>query len=68
MIVVVLLVVFYVLEYSSLAPLVRLRILASKSTDLRLKMVDELISGIRVIKAYAWESAIMRKIVRERGV
>ena len=55
-------------EYSTLAPLVRLRIIASKSTDLRLKMVDELVSGIRVIKAYAWESAIMKKIVRERGV
>lgn len=68
MIVIVVLIAFYMMEYSTLAPLVKLRMIASKSTDLRLKMVDELVSGIRVIKAYAWESAIMKKIVRERGI
>ena len=40
MIVIAILVVFYMIEYSTMAPLVKLRTIASKSTDRRLKMVD----------------------------
>ena len=38
-----------------------------KVTDIRVKLMNEILSGIRVIKYYAWESAFSEKIeiVRE---
>lgn len=44
-----------------------MRSFASKATDVRLKIINELISGIRVIKAYAWENALMNKIIISRN-
>ena len=44
-----------------------MRSYASKATDVRLKVINELINGIRVIKAYAWENALMKKIIITRN-
>ena len=66
-IVVGMVVFFYFLQTCLNAPLVRLRSYASRATDVRLKIINELISGIRVIKAYAWENALMNKIIVARN-
>eukprot|EP00959_Pyramimonas_sp_CCMP1952_P259864 5433122-Pyramimonas_sp.AAC.1 len=34
--------------------------LAAQETDQRLKLVNDLFTGIRVVKAYAWEKAFLR--------
>ncbi|CAK0824919.1 unnamed protein product [Prorocentrum cordatum] len=36
--------------------------LAAQETDQRLKLVNDLFTGIRVVKAYAWEKAFLRVI------
>eukprot|EP01034_Spumella_vulgaris_P042187 gene42187-52305_t len=33
-------------------------------TDLRVKLMNEILSGIRVIKCYAWESAFQQKVLQ----
>ena len=42
------------------------RLAASKYTDERVKVMNEIISGIRVIKMYGWEYAFKRLIARIR--
>lgn len=37
-----------------------------KFTDERVKLINDVLNGLRVIKAYGWESAIMTKIVDAR--
>jgi ATP-binding cassette subfamily C (CFTR/MRP) protein 4 len=44
----------------------KLRLAASKYTDERVKVMNEIISGIRVIKMYGWEYAFKRLIARIR--
>eukprot|EP01034_Spumella_vulgaris_P043593 gene43593-54155_t len=36
-------------------------------TDLRVKLMNEILSGIRVIKYYAWESAFQQKVLQVRA-
>ena len=48
--------------------MVKMRTSASKATDLRLKIINELVSGIRTIRAYAWETPLMNKIVATRNI
>ena len=38
----------------------------SITTDARVKLMNEILSGIRVIKFYAWESAFMDKVLAVR--
>ncbi|CAH0557930.1 unnamed protein product [Brassicogethes aeneus] len=44
----------------------KLRLRLSKCTDLRLKLIDEIISGIKVIKMYAWETPFEKLISKHR--
>jgi ABC-type multidrug transport system fused ATPase/permease subunit len=39
-----------------------------KNKDTRTKMMDEVISGIKVIKLYAWEKPFLEKILKIRGI
>ena len=48
------------------SPSLRLRLAASKASDSRIKLVNELIIGIGSLKAYAWESAVVKKIMKDR--
>lgn len=50
------------------SPIVKFRASASKATDIRLKMINELITGIRTIRSYAWEAPLMQKIVAARNL
>ena len=34
----------------------------SKQTDIRVKLVNEILSGIKVIKMYAWEAAFKKRL------
>ena len=40
----------------------------SKATDKRLKLVNELINGIRTIKSYAWDTVIKGLIEKSRVI
>ena len=42
------------------------RLKAARETDRRIKVMNEVISGIRVIKMYAWEKAFKRMVDRIR--
>ena len=48
----------------------RLRADKMKFTDMRIKLINEVLSGIRIIKYYAWESAFQKQIadIREQEV
>ncbi len=59
---------FYLIQVFLNRPLVRLRLSAQKATDERVKLLADLIGGIRAIKAYAWEAPIMQKIARSRNI
>ena len=61
-------ILLYIVLFVVSSPMIKLRISASKATDLRLKMINELISGIRTIRSYAWENAIMQKIINARNL
>ena len=61
-------ILFYALILIVASPMVKIRTSASKATDLRLKMINELISGIRTIRSYSWETPLMQKIVNARNI
>ena len=42
------------------------RLKAARETDKRIKVMNEVISGIRAIKMYAWEKAFKRMVDRIR--
>lgn len=44
----------------------RLRQKKVKKTDIRVKLMNEILSGIRVIKFYAWESPFMSSVLESR--
>ncbi len=46
--------------------LMGIRKLKSIITDARVKLMNEILSGIRVIKFYAWENAFMEKVLTVR--
>ena len=43
-----------------------LRLKSALSTDQRIKVMNEVISGIRVIKMYAWENAFEKVVSKLR--
>ena len=45
----------------------KLRVIKMKQTDLRVKLMNEVINGIRIIKYYAWENAFIKKIAAIRS-
>ena len=45
----------------------RLTLAIVRSTDVRMKFVNELVQGIRIIKCYAWENAFRSKINEARS-
>lgn len=48
--------------------LMKTRRLKVKETDTRVKLMNEILAGIRVIKYYAWEAAFEEKITKIRAV
>lgn len=40
----------------------KMRVLKMKDTDARVKLMNEVMNGIRIIKYYAWENAFIKKI------
>jgi len=44
----------------------KLRMVKMKKTDARVKLMNEILNGIRIIKYYAWESAFVKKILAIR--
>ncbi len=46
---------------------VDLRLAASREGDARLSLVNRFIEGIRTIKAYAWETPVLRRIRDQRA-
>ena len=39
----------------------------AKSTDARVKLMNEILQGIRVLKVYAWEESFMEKLAGVRA-
>jgi ABC-type multidrug transport system fused ATPase/permease subunit len=44
----------------------KIRLIKMKTTDARVKLMNEILQGIRIIKYYAWESAFVQKIMAIR--
>lgn len=44
----------------------QLRLKTAKRTDLRVKIMNEIILGIQVIKMYAWETSFARMVEKIR--
>ena len=45
----------------------QLRDQTAEVTDRRLSLINELVSGIRALKAHAWEGYYMKKVQKVRG-
>ncbi len=63
-VVVVLLIIF---QWSTASTLRQARDRTTKMTDVRSKLINEVVQGIRVIKAYAWEAAATRQVEAARS-
>lgn len=64
MIVVVLLIIF---QWGTAKTLRTARAKTTKMTDVRVRLINEIIQGVRVIKAYAWESAAIQQVEETRS-
>ncbi len=53
---------YYIFLFVLTLPLGRVRDAASSATDTRLNVTKGFLSGIRVIKAYAWEGPMKNKL------
>lgn len=64
--IVVIIAVFVVMQICSNRCILKYRVKTGALTDSRIRVINELISGIRTLKAYAWELPLMKKIQRTR--
>ena len=44
------------------------RVKKTKFSDMRVKLMNEILSGIRIIKYYAWEGAFQEKVLESRAM
>jgi hypothetical protein len=65
LIVIVLLIVF---QWASAKTLRTARANTTKMTDVRVRLISEIIAGVRVIKAYAWENAAIKQVEQARTI
>lgn len=64
MVVVVIMILF---QWGTAGTLRRARAKTTKMTDIRVRLINEIIQGIRVIKAYAWEKAAIKQVEEARS-
>ena len=64
--IIIIIALFVVMQIFSNKCILRYRVKTGALTDARIRVLSELISGIRTLKAYAWELPLVKKIQRSR--